>query len=81
MWYCEVCKKDVYINTKSSQIKSTSHIQTENFSRINGNLTDTNYTNFKLENDQADHLVETTIDDCTQFFHRLKYKCDGVKKN
>ena len=44
MWYCEVRKKDININTKSSHIKSAAHIENEVFSRINNNLTDKAYT-------------------------------------
>ena len=40
MWYCEVCKKDINIKTKSSHIKSAAHIENEVISRINSNLTD-----------------------------------------
>ena len=28
-WYCEVCKKDINSNTKSSHIKSAAHIENE----------------------------------------------------
>ena len=44
MWYCDVCKKDININTKSSHIKSATHIENEVISRINNNLTDKTYT-------------------------------------
>ena len=44
MWYCEACKKDININTKSSHIKSTAHIETEVVSRLNDNLTDKTHT-------------------------------------
>ena len=44
MWYCEVCKKNINFNTKSSHIKSVAHIENEVISRINDNLTDKTYT-------------------------------------
>ena len=40
MWYCETCEKDINIGTKSSEIKSSAHIENEVISRINNNLTD-----------------------------------------
>ena len=44
MWYCEVCKKDININTKSSHIESAAQIENEVNSKINNNLTDKTYT-------------------------------------
>ena len=38
--FCEACKKDININTKSSHIKSATDIENEIISRINKNLTD-----------------------------------------
>ena len=35
MCYCEICKKDIIINTKSSHIKSAAHIENEVVSRTN----------------------------------------------
>ena len=43
MWYCAICKTDKNINTKSSHIKSTAHMENEVISRINNNLTDKTY--------------------------------------
>ena len=40
MWYCEVCKKDMNNNTKSSLIKFAAHIENEVLSRKNRNPTD-----------------------------------------
>ena len=40
MWYCDICKKDININTKSSHIKSAKHKEKEVISRINNNLID-----------------------------------------
>ena len=80
MWYCELCKKDININTKSSHIKSAAHIDNENFSRINNNLTDKTYTYLNPDFEQVDKLVKRAIDDCTQHFYRFKYKCGFVAK-
>ena len=80
MWYCEVCKKDINNNTKSSHIKSVSHIEIEVISRINNNLTDKTYTYINPDFEKVDNLVERAIDDCTKYFHRFKYKCEFVVK-
>ena len=74
MWYCEVCKKIRNINTKSAHIKSATHKENENNSRINSNLTNKAYTYLNLEVGQVVGLVKETIDDCKKFFHRFKYK-------
>ena len=73
MWYCEVCKKDININTKSSHIKSAAHIENEVISRINNNLTCKTYTYINPD-------FERAIDDCTKYFNRFKYKCEFVVK-
>ena len=78
MWYCEVCKKDKYINTKSSRMKSAAHIENVVSSRINNNLTDKTYTYINPDFEKVDNLVERAIDDCTKYFHRFKYKCEFV---
>ena len=39
MWYCETCKKDININTKSSHIKSAAPIENEVLSIINNKFT------------------------------------------
>ena len=80
MWYCEVCKRDINIITKSSYIKSASHIENEVISRINDNLTDKTYTYINPDFEQVDKLIKRAIDECTQFFHRFKYKCEFVVK-
>ena len=80
MWYCEVCKKDININTKSSHIKSAAHIENEVISRINNNLTDKTYTYINPDFEKVDNLVKRAIDDCTKYFHGVKYKCEFVVK-
>ena len=80
MWYCEVCKKDLNINTKSSHIKSAAHIENEVISRININLIDKTYTYINPDFEKVDNLVERAIDNCTKYFHRFKYKCEFVVK-
>ena len=80
MWYCETCKKDININTKSSHIKSAAHIENGVISRINNNLTDKTYTYINPDFEQVDNLVKRAIDDCTQHFHRFKYKCEFFAK-
>ena len=80
MWYCEVCKKDININTKSSHIKSTTHIENEIISRMNNNLTDKTYTYINPDFEKIDKLVEGAFDDCKKYFHRFKYKCEFVVK-
>ena len=80
MWYCEVCKKVMNINTKSSQIKSAAHLENEVISRVKNNLTDKTYTYINPDFEQVDNLVKRTIDECTQHFHRFKYKCEFVVK-
>ena len=80
MWYCETCRKDININTKYSQIKSAAHIENEVVSRINNNLTDETYTYINPHFEQVDNLIEKTIDECTQQFHRFKFKCEFVVK-
>ena len=78
MWFCEICKKKLNIKPKSSHIKSASHIENEFVSRINTNLTDKTNTYLIPDFDKADNLVKGAIDDCTQHFHRFKYKCEFV---
>ena len=80
MWYCEACKKDNNCITKSSHIKSQSHIENEVFSGINDNLSGKIYTYLNLELDQRDGFFTRSIDDCSQFFHRFNYKCVIVVK-
>ena len=80
MWYCEVCKKAININTKSSPIKSAAHIQNEIISRINNNITDKTYTYINPDFEKVDNLVQRAIDVCTKYFHRFKYKCIFVVK-
>ena len=80
MWYCELCKKNININTKSSYIKSAAHIENEVISRMNNNLTDKTYTYINPDFEKVDHLVQRAIDDCTKYFHRFKYKCVFVVK-
>ena len=80
MWYCEVCKKDININTKSSHIKSAAHIENEVFSRINNDLTDKTYTYINPDFEKVDNLVERAIGDCTKYFLRFKYICVFVVK-
>ena len=80
MWYCEVCKKDINIITKSSHIKSTAHIENEVISRNNNNLTDKTYTYINPDFEKVDNLVEGAIIDCTNYFHRFKYKREFVVK-
>ena len=80
MWYCEACKKDININTKSSHIKSAAHIENEVNSRRNNNLTDKSYRYINPDFEQVDKLIERAIDECTQLFHRFKYKCEFVIK-
>ena len=80
MWYCEACKTEININTKSSHIKSATHIENEVVSRININLTDKTYRYINPDFEKLDDLVKSAIDDCTQLFHRFKYKCEFVVK-
>ena len=80
MWYCEACKKDININTKSSHIKSAAHIENEIISRINNNLTDKTYRYINPDFEQTDNLIKRDNDECTQHFHRFKYKCEFVIK-
>ena len=80
MWYCELCKKNININTKSSHIKSALHIENEITSRINNNLTDRTYTYNNPDFEKVDNLVQRAINDCTKYFHRFKYKCVFVVK-
>ena len=80
MWYCEACKKDININTESSHIKSAARIENEVISRININLTDKTYRYINPDFEQADDLNKRAIDECTQHFHRFKYKCEFVVK-
>ena len=80
MWYCDICKKDININTKSSHIKSATHIENEVISRINNNLTDRTYRYINPDYERVDNLVKSAIDDCTKYFHRFKYKCEFVVK-
>ena len=80
MWYCEACKKDININTKPSHIKSAAHIENEVVSRINNNLTDKTYTYINPDFEKVDNLIKRAIDECTQHFHRFKYKYEFVVK-
>ena len=80
MWLCEACKKDININTKSSHIKSTPHLENEVISRINNNLTDKTYKYINPDFEKVDKLMKRVIDECTQHFHRFKYKCEFVVK-
>ena len=69
MWYCEPCKKDININTKSSHIKSAAHIENEGISRINSNLTNKTYKYINPNFEKVDNLVKRAIDECTQHFN------------
>ena len=69
MWYCEACKKDIKINTKSSHTKSAAHIENEVISRVNKNLTDKTYTYINPDFGKVDKLIERAIDECTKHFH------------
>ena len=80
MWYCEVCKKDININTKSSHIKTAAHREIEAISRINKNPTDKTYTYINPDFEQVDNLIKRAIDECTQHFQRFKNKCEFVVK-
>ena len=80
MWYCEACKKDINIDTKSSHIKSAAHLENEVIYRININLTDKTYTYINSDFEKVDNLIKRAIDECTQHFHRFKYKCEFVIK-
>ena len=80
MWYCEACKKDVNINTKSCHMKSVTLIQKEVFSRIKNNLTDKTNTYINPDLEQVDNLFKRDIDESTQHFHRFKYRCEFVVK-
>ena len=80
MWYCEACKKDININTKSSHIKSAAHIEKEVISRIHNNLTDKTYTYINPDFEKVDNLIKRAINDCTQHFHTFKYKCEFLVK-
>ena len=64
MWFCEPCQKDIDRNTKFSHIKLETHTESENFSRINFNLTDKTYAYLSPEFDQVDCLVKRTFDEC-----------------
>ena len=80
MWYCEICNKDIIINTISSHIKSAAHIENEVVSRTNKNLTDKTYTYINPDFEQVDNLIKRAIDKCTQHVHLFKYKCEFVVK-
>ena len=80
MWYCEVCKRGIKINTKSSHIKSAAHIENEVISTINKNLTDKTYTYINTDFEQVENLIKRAIDECTQHFHRFRNKCEFVVK-
>ena len=73
-------KKDININTTSSHIKSAAHIENEVILRINNNLTDETYTYINQDFEKVDNLFNKAIDECTQHFHRFKYKCEFVVK-
>ena len=51
------------------------------FSRINNNLTDKTYTYINLDFEQVINSIKRALDECTQHFHRFKYKCEVVKFN
>ena len=80
MWFCELCKKDSNSITKSSNVKSTTHIKNKVISRTSNNLSNETYTYLNPEVDQVDGLFERIFDDCKHFFHRLEYKCVFVIK-
>ena len=80
MWFCESCKKDINIDTKSSHIKSAAHIENEVISRINNNLTDKTYTHINPDFEEVYNFVKRAIEDCTKYFHSFKYKCQFVVK-
>ena len=80
MWYCEACKKDINVNTKTSHIKSAAHIENEVVSRINKNLTDNTYTYINPGFEEVDNLFKRAIDEYTQHFQKFKYKCEFVAK-
>ena len=61
MWYCEVCKMDIIIIIKSSNIKSDSYKRKEVVSRTNNNLTDETYTYLSPEFHPVDDSVKRTL--------------------
>ena len=79
-WFCETCKKDINFNNKSSHIKSAAHIENEVICRIKINLTDKIYTYIYPDFGKVDNLIKRTTDECTQYFHRFKYKCEFEAK-
>ena len=66
MWYCEVCKKGININTKSSQIKSITDTENEVFSKMKINFTDKTDTYLNPDFVQVDGSVKRAINDCTK---------------
>ena len=78
--YCEVCKKDINFNFKSSLVKFSTHIEKEVISRINSNLTDKTYTYLNPKLDQVDGLTERAVDGYKQFFLSFKEKFVFVVK-
>ena len=73
MWYCETCKNDLNVVSKSFHNKSATHIEIEVLSRGNNNLTDKTNTHLIPDFEQVYNLVKRTIDDCTRHFQRFKY--------
>ena len=59
-------------------MKSAAHIENEVISRIKKNLTDRTYTYINPDFEKVDNLFKRAIDECTQHFHRFKYKCELV---
>ena len=75
MWFCESCRKDRNIDTKSSHI-NLPHIWKmklflEKILTLQIKLTDT-YINPDVE--QIDNLIKRAIEECTQHFHRFIFK-------
>ena len=58
----ESSKKDTNIITKSSHIKSATHIENEVFSRINNNLTDKTYKYINPVFEKVDNLIKRAFD-------------------
>ena len=85
MWYCDACKKDINNNNKSSNIKSAANFKNEVISRIKINLTDKIFTYINPDFEQVDNLIKqwlinVTIAECIQHFHRFIYKWEFVVK-
>ena len=73
MLFCEAYDKDIFINFKYSQYKSTAHMKSNNFGKI-FDFTDKRNVFDDPDVYHLDNTVQKALEDPMQYFQRLKRK-------